>query len=79
MGEGERLILSSSEIVGYEDGYFYDDHFPTQEQGGRGRGYRHIPFTWDADKAPEELSAACAAPDTGAFGLHFVARECAAA
>ena len=31
MPEGERLILRTSEIVGYEGGYLYDDHFPAEE------------------------------------------------
>lgn len=75
MREGERLILRSSEIVGFDSGYFYDDHFPTQEQDGRGREYRHIPFTWNADKAPDQLSADCVVPDTGRFGIRLTAQE----
>ena len=75
MSEGERLILRSSEIVGFDSGYFYDDHFPTHEPDGRGREYRHIPFTWNADKAPDELSADCVAPDTGRFGIKLATQE----
>ena len=36
---GERIILRSSEIVGFDMGYFYDDHFPTHERNGRGKHY----------------------------------------
>lgn len=73
MKPGERLILRAAEIVGYESGYFYDDHFPTQEQQGRGKGYRHTSFQWDTKKAPEELSAVCAVPGKGEFTLRLTA------
>ncbi|MFH0965885.1 MAG: hypothetical protein V2A58_17950 [Planctomycetota bacterium] len=75
MGTGERLILRTSEIVAYETGYLYDDHFPPCEQDGRGKGYRHIPFRWRAEHAPTELWGRFAAPGKGEFGLALRARE----
>ena len=71
--EGERLILRTSEIVGHDAAYFYDDHFPTQEQNGRGRGYKHTSFQWNTDKAPDELSADCKLPGQGRFALKLKA------
>ncbi len=72
---GERLILRTSEIVGHGEAYFYDDHFPTQEQNGRGRGYEHIAFQWNTDKVPEELSADCEVPGQGRFALQLKTGE----
>jgi hypothetical protein len=73
--KGERLILRTSEIVGFDTGYFYDDHFPTQEQNGRGKGYRHIPFQFDWSKAPRVVSADCVVPGKGEFRLKLAARS----
>ncbi|MAV34531.1 MAG: hypothetical protein CMJ59_03650 [Planctomycetaceae bacterium] len=73
--KGERLILRTSEIVGFDNGYLYDDHFPTQEQNGRGKDYQHIRFHWNTQGAPHELSASCQVPDKGRFRLRLVARS----
>ncbi len=75
MSGDERLILRTSEIVGYDTGYLYDDHFPTQEQQGRGKSYKHIPFQMSTDKAPLEMSADCVVPDKGRFTWKLVAHE----
>ena len=71
--KGERLILRTSEIVGYDAAYFYDDHFPTQEQDGRGRGYKHTAFEWNTQKTPDELSASCKLPGKGQFSIRLKA------
>jgi hypothetical protein len=73
--KGERLILRAAEIVGFDSGYFYDDHFPTQELQGRGKDYKHLAFRWDTANAPRELSAACAVPGKGEFRLRLAAEE----
>jgi hypothetical protein len=73
MKDGERLILRAAEIVGFDSGYLYDDHFPTQEQEGRGKDYKHISFQWNATKAPDELSAVCDVPGKGQFKLRLTA------
>lgn len=75
MAEGERLILRTSEIVGCDTAYLYDDHFPTQEQEGRGRGYRHIAFRWDVANAPRKLVADCTVPGRGRFGVLLAAGD----
>src|SRR5690606_10095731 len=75
MMKGERLILRTSEIVGYETGFLYDDHFPPAEPEGRGRGYRHIPFRWNEPPLENELSADCTVPGKGRFCLILVAHE----
>src|SRR4051812_30985039 len=46
MKDGERIILRTSEVVGYPDGFLYDDHLPASEADGRGKGYTHRPFRW---------------------------------
>jgi len=68
---GERLILRTSEIVGYEGAYLYDDHFPPAEPEGRGKAYEHVSFQWDATRAPSALSARCEVPGKGAFWLEL--------
>ena len=73
MAPGGRIILRSSEIVAYEDGYLYDDHFPPCEPEGRGRGYEHTSFQWKSDRAPRGLSAECDVPGRGSFSLDLVA------
>jgi len=75
MKDGDRLILRTSEIVGYHDGYLYDDHFPTQELETRGKTYQHILFGWDLDEAPYALSAENTVPDKGFFGLTLTCRD----
>ena len=75
MKDGDRLILRTSEIIGYPEGFFYDDHFPTQQLDTRGRDYRHIPFGWDVEKAPRELSASCTVPGKGWFGLRLASEK----
>lgn len=75
MPAGERVILRSSEIVGYREAFLYDDHFPPCEAGGRGKDYEHISFQWDAADAPERLTAACEAPGKGAFSLRLDAAD----
>lgn len=69
MGPGERLIVRSSEIVGYPEAYLYDDHLPPADPEGRGRHYRHNPFQWDASAAPRRLSAHCVIAGQGHFTL----------
>ncbi len=44
MEVGERLIIRSSEIVGYPESYFYDDHLRPTDPEGRGKGYSHRSF-----------------------------------
>lgn len=48
MKEGERIILRSSEIVGWPESYFYDDHKRPTDPGGRGQGYSHRSFKLDS-------------------------------
>jgi hypothetical protein len=57
MAKEERLIIRSSEVVGYETGFLYDDHFPPSEPGGRGKNYHHIPFQWKKPQDDRSLSA----------------------
>ena len=66
---GERIILRTSEIVGYPDAFLYDDHFPPCQPNTRGKLYEHIPFQWNASGAPHSLSADCDVPDKGGFSL----------
>jgi len=75
MDEGERIILRSSEIVGYETGYFYDDHYPVFDAEGRGKGYEHISFGFDTDEVPDGLSAECIVQGKGKFWLELAAGE----
>ncbi len=37
LGPCERIILRTSEIIGHETGFLYDDHFPPSEPEGRGK------------------------------------------
>jgi hypothetical protein len=69
MQSGERLILRTSEVVGYPGGFLYDDHLPVSEPGGRGRGYRRIPFTWKPQASPGRLEAVCAVSGRGRFRI----------
>lgn len=75
MPAGERIILRSSEIVGYGGAFLYDDHLPPCERNGRGKHYEHIPFQWNAGAAPQRLTAACEAPGKGAFSLDLTAAD----
>jgi len=76
MEKDDRIILRTSEIVGYEEDFLYDDHFPhVAERRGRGKRYRHIPFEWNAQDAPHALCADCRVPDKGAFSLKLLAGE----
>jgi len=75
MPDGERIILRSSEIVGYRQAFLYDDHFPPCEPESRGKDYEHIPFQWNASAAPQRLTAACEAPGKGAFSLDLAADD----
>jgi hypothetical protein len=75
MAEGDRLILRTSEIIGYDTGYFYDDHFPTQELDTRGKTYRHLPFGWNVSNTPDKLEASCKVPGKGWFGLTMTSHE----
>ena len=54
-------------MIGYPQGYFYDDHFPPADPQGRGKDYQHISFQWQAQQTPAELSAACLVPKKGRF------------
>ena len=75
MAKDERIIVRSSEIVGHETGFFYDDHFPPSEPEGRGKDYQHIPFQWNDPEDSRELSANCQVPGKGAFSLTLSAEE----
>ena len=74
LGHCERLILRTSEIIGYETGFLYDDHFPPSEPEGRGKNYRHIPFEWKVVRPGKELFAECAVPQKGRFSIRLTAR-----
>ncbi len=74
-GQCERIIIRTSEVVGYEKGFLYDDHFPPSEPDGRGRDYHHIPFQWKVVKPEQELFADCVVPNKGRFWLRLSARE----
>jgi len=69
MEPGERLILRTSEIIGWPQAYLYDDHTPPADPEGRGKDYQHTSFQWDASAAPKALIARCIVPGRGAFGL----------
>lgn len=73
--KGERLILRTSEIVGFDGGYLYDDHFPPQEPNGRGKRYKHIRFHWNPQPSQDALSADCLVPGKGRFRLQLAARD----
>jgi len=74
LGPCERLILRTSEIIGYETGFLYDDHFPPSELNGRGRGYQHIPFEWRVVRPGRELFADCLVPQKGRFSIRLTAQ-----
>jgi hypothetical protein len=73
MPASERLILRTSEIVGDPEFYLYDDHFPPADPQGRGASYRHIPFRWDASRAPAQLIADCEVPGKARFSVTLTA------
>jgi hypothetical protein len=73
-GRCERLILRTSEIIGYETGFLYDDHLPPSEPEGRGKSYHHIPFEWRIVSPGKELFADCLAPQKGKFSIRLTAR-----
>lgn len=75
LGPCERIILRTSEIIGHETGFLYDDHFPPSEPQGRGKDYHHIPFEWQTVKAGEELFTDCTVPKVGGFSIRLTARE----
>lgn len=75
MAQGERLIIRSSEVVGYETGFLYDDHFPPSEPDGRGKDYHHIPFQWKQPRNDRVLAADCVVPGKGRFSLNLSAQE----
>jgi hypothetical protein len=70
-GPCERLILRTSEVIGHETGFLYDDHFPPSEPQGRGKNYHHIPFEWQVVKPERELFADCVVPNKGKFSLRL--------
>ncbi len=75
LGPCERIILRTSEIIGYETGFLYDDHFPPSEPEGRGKKYHHIPFEWQVVKPGGELFTDCVVPNVGGFTMRLTARE----
>lgn len=75
MVEKDRLILRTSEIVGHEKAFFYDDHFPPAESDGRGKHYHHIPFEWRETGDKGVLSADCLVPGQGRFWLRLSAQR----
>ncbi len=74
LGPCERLILRTSEVIGYETGFLYDDHFPPSEPEGRGKNYHHIPFEWRVIRPGEELFADCLVPEKGRFSMSLTTR-----
>lgn len=74
-GPCERIILRTCEVVGYDTGFLYDDHFPSSEQNGRGKGYHHIPFEWKVEEPNAALSADCPVPGKGKFWLRLRAQQ----
>lgn len=72
MSSRERLIIRSSEIVGFPQGYLYDDHLPVFDPEGRGKTYQHRSFQWDATRTPTALSASCRVEKQGTFSLQLV-------
>ena len=74
-GPCERLILRTSEIIGHETGFLYDDHFPPSEAEGRGKNYQHIPFEWNVATPNHELFAECAVPKVGGFSIRLTTRD----
>jgi hypothetical protein len=74
-GACEKIILRTSEVVGHEDGFLYDDHFPPSEPNGRGKNYHHIPFEWQVLKPGAEILANCLVPGKATFSLGLTARE----
>ena len=70
-----RLIIRSSEVVGYETGFVYDDHFPPSEPDGRGKSYHHIPFQWKQPPNDRVLAADCVVPGKGRFSLNLSVQE----
>lgn len=75
MPSGERLILRACEMIGDPQLYLYDDHTPPADPQGRGAGYTHIPFAWDASRAPNHLFADCEVPGLARFSVSLTARD----
>src|SRR5437773_3219110 len=73
MSPGERLILRSCEMIGDPGFFLYDDHTPPAEPQTRGAGYKHVPFRWDARRAPTELSVDADVPNRARFGVLLAA------
>jgi hypothetical protein len=71
LGPCERLILRTSEVVGHETGFLYDDHLPPSEPEGRGKNYHHIPFEWRIVEPGKEIYADCLVPGKGKFSLRL--------
>lgn len=74
LGPCQRLILRTSEVIGYETGFLYDDHFPPSEPEGRGKTYQHISFEWRVVRPGQELFADCVVPRKGRFSIRLAAR-----
>ena len=72
-GPCERIILRTSEVIGHETGFLYDDHFPPSEPDGRGKNYHHIPFEWTVTRPDRELYADCHQPGEGRFTMRLTA------
>src|SRR5689334_23370032 len=72
-GECERLILRTSELIGWDAGFLYDDHFPAHPKG-LGKDYHHIPFEWKAANPDEGLFADCVYPGKGRFTARLSAK-----
>ena len=75
LGACERLILRTSEVIGYETAFLYDDHLPPSEPEGRGKNYHHIPFEWRVIQPGRELFADCPVPSKGRFSIRLTCRE----
>lgn len=71
----ERIILRTSEVIGHESGFLYDDHFPPSEPDGRGKSYRHIPFEWEVVRPGQELFTDCLVPQIGKFTMRLAAHD----
>lgn len=75
MHPGSRIIIRSCEIVGYDTGFLYDDHYPPSEPNGRGKNYHHIPFTWNVPGLEGGLGADCVVPRKGKFWLRLLPEQ----
>lgn len=72
MPRDDMLVLRSSEIVGHQEQFFYDDHVHIADPEHRGKHYAHTPFVWDQPEGGTRLTARCPCED-GGFSLELTA------